>query len=142
MSGKAGETGGYPGHKGHLFNLVSAVRSRKVGDLRADVLEGHLSTALVHMANVSYRLGTLRSSEEAREAIQDRGSDALETFGRFREHLVANGVDFSKAKVVLGPWLEMDARTEQFVGDADTARRANELSRGTYRKPFVVPEQV
>ena len=141
-SGKAGSTGEYRGHKGHLFNFLSAVRSRKVGDLRADVLEGHLSTALVHMANISHRLGTLRSAEATREAMQDRGSDALAAFARFREHLEANGVDFAKTKMVLGPWLEMDPAKEQFVGDPDIARRANELLRRTYRAPFVVPENV
>ena len=141
-SGTAGDTGGYPRHQGHLFNFLSAVRSRKVSDLRADVLEGHLSTALVHMANVSYRLGTLHSVEEAREAIQDRGSEAAETFAGFQEHLTVNGVDFSKTQVVLGPWLEMDSDREQFVGDSDLVARANQLLKGSYREPFVIPESV
>lgn len=135
-------TGEYGGHKGHLFNFISAVRSRNVDDLRADVLEGHLSTALVHMANVSYRLGSEHSADEVRQAIQDRGSEAADSFGRFREHLAANGVDFSKTEVVLGPWLEMDADSEQFVGDSEVVRRANELARGHYRKPFVIPDDV
>jgi predicted dehydrogenase len=135
-------TGEYRDHQGHLFNFISAVRSRNVDDLRADVLEGHLSTALVHMANISYRLGTRHSSDEVREAIKDRGSEAVEFFGRFREHLAANGVDFSKTSVVLGPWLEMDAQSEQFVGSSEITRRANELAKGHYREPFVIPEEV
>jgi predicted dehydrogenase len=142
-SGEYRGTGEYRGHQGHLFNFISAVRSRNAGDLRADVLEGHLSTALVHMANISYRLGEERLAEEAREAVQDRGTEAAEAFDRFREHLVANGVDFSKVKVILGPWLEFDAARERFTGgDSETARRANELARGHYRKPFVIPENV
>jgi predicted dehydrogenase len=141
-TGKSGDTGGYGGHQGHLFNFISAVRSRKVDDLRADVLEGHLSTALVHMANISYRLGATHSADEVRDAIKDRGSDAVETFERFQEHLAVNGVDFSKTEVVLGPWLQMDAKTEQFVGDSEQVRRANQLARGHYRKPFVIPETV
>jgi hypothetical protein len=142
LTGTAGDTGGYSRHKGHLFNFVSAVRSRKVSDLRADVLEGHLSTALVHMANVSYRLGTPHSVEEAREAMQDRGSEAVETFAGFQEHLEVNGVDFSKTKVMVGPWLEMDSKSEQFVGDSDLVARANQLLKRRYRPPFVVPESV
>jgi predicted dehydrogenase len=142
VPGQPGNTGGYAAHQGHLFNFLSAVRSRKLSDLRADVLEGHLSTALVHMANISYRLGTGHSVEEARDAVQDRGRDALETFERFQAHLEANGVDFSKAKVVVGPWLEMDAGSEQFVGHTDTVHRANDLLRREYRKPFSVPETV
>ncbi len=141
-SGPTGDTGGHGGHKGHLFNFISAVRSRKVSDLRADVLEGHLSTAMVHMANISYRLGTPHSADETREAIKHRGSEAVETFAGFQEHLAANGVDFSKAKVVLGPWLEMDSEKEQFVGNSDVVDRANGLLRRDYRKPFVIPDVV
>jgi len=141
-SGKAGATGGFSAHKGHLFNFLSVVRSRNLSDLRADVLEGHLSTALVHMANISYRLGTLHSADETREALKDRGPEAVETFAGFQEHLVANGVDFSQTKVVLGPWLEMDSKSERFVGDSDLVARANQLLRREYRQPFVVPENV
>ena len=141
-TGRSGKTGGFPLHKGHLFNFISAVRSREVGDLRADVLEGHLSTALVHMANISYRLGTPHSPREAREAMENRGTEAAEALGRFQEHLAANGVDFSKTKLLVGPWLEMDSDREQFVGGSEIAARANRLLRRPYRKPFVVPEKV
>lgn len=141
-SGEPGDTGGFTAHKGHLYNFISAVRSRRVSDLRADILEGHLSTALVHMANASYRVGTTHSADEVREAIRDRGSEAIETFGRFQEHLAAGGVDFSKSQFTLGPWLEMDAQREEFVGAADVVGRANQLLRRSYREPFVVPEQV
>ncbi len=145
LPGPSGEyrgTGGYSAHQGHLFNFLSAVRSRNVSDLRADVLEGHLSTALVHMANISYRLGAEHSAEEAREAIQDRGRDAMDAFGRLQEHLAANGVDLSKSRFVVGPWLEMDPSSERFSGDSETVRHANEFARGHYRNPFVVSENV
>jgi hypothetical protein len=141
-SGPPGDTGGHPAHQGHLYNFLQAVRSRQVSDLRADVLEGHLSTALVHIANISYRLGTPHSPESVREALQDRGSEAVEAFERFREHLVANGVDFSQAEIVLGPWLEMDSEREQFIGNSEVVAQANQLLRREYREPFVVPEKV
>jgi hypothetical protein len=142
-SGTPGATGGFKAHKGHLFNFISAVRSRNVSDLRADILEGHLSTAMVHMGNASYRVGSLHSADEVNEAIKDRGSEAVETFGRFQEHLAANGVDFSdNSNFVLGPWLEMDPDREEFVGSSGLVEEANRLLRGSYRKPFVVPEQV
>jgi predicted dehydrogenase len=38
-------------------NFITAVRSRKVSDLNADIEEGHLSSVLMHLANISYRLG-------------------------------------------------------------------------------------
>jgi predicted dehydrogenase len=40
----------------HREHFVKAVRSRKPADVRGDILEGHLSSALCHLANVSYRL--------------------------------------------------------------------------------------
>ena len=142
LHGKAGSTGTFRGHQGHMFNFISAVRSRKVADLRAPLIEGHLSTALVHMGNISYRVGGERVAGEAQEAVQDRGSEAAEVFAGFKEHLEVNGVDFAKAKVVVGPWLEMDAAKEQFVGDSDVVRKANGFLRREYRKPFVIPEEV
>ena len=141
-SNPPGDTGGFTAHKGHLFNFVKVVRSRNLNELRADVLEGHLSTALVHMANISYRLGTPHSAAEVREAIQDRGSEVVDVFAGFQEHLAANGVDLSKTPFVLGPWLEMDSKTEQFVGSSEVVARANQLLKREYRKPFVVPENV
>ncbi len=41
----------------HIANFLKAVRSRNRKDLTCDIEEGHLSAALVHMANISYRTG-------------------------------------------------------------------------------------
>ena len=41
----------------HWQNFVDAVRSRKQSDLNAPIEEGAISTTLVHLANISYRLG-------------------------------------------------------------------------------------
>jgi predicted dehydrogenase len=41
----------------HIGNFLTACRSRKRDDLHADIEEGHLSAALCHMANISYRTG-------------------------------------------------------------------------------------
>jgi len=41
----------------HFQNFVDCVRSRKVEDLYCDVLQGHLSTTLCHLANISFRTG-------------------------------------------------------------------------------------
>jgi hypothetical protein len=40
----------------HRENFVKAVRSRKPEEIRGDVLEGHLSSTLCHLANASYRV--------------------------------------------------------------------------------------
>ena len=47
----------FSGSSSHFANFIDAVRSRKPGDLHADILEGHLSSALCHTGNISYRLG-------------------------------------------------------------------------------------
>jgi predicted dehydrogenase len=41
----------------HFENFIEGVRSRKAGDLNAEIEEGAMSCVLMHLANVSYRLG-------------------------------------------------------------------------------------
>ena len=41
----------------HYANFIGAVRSHKRSDLNAEIEEGAASTVLVHLANISYRLG-------------------------------------------------------------------------------------
>ena len=41
----------------HFANFIDVVRSRNQADLHAPIEEGAISTALVHLANISYRLG-------------------------------------------------------------------------------------
>ena len=41
----------------HFANFIDCVKSRKREELRAPVEEGHVSCALIHLANASYRLG-------------------------------------------------------------------------------------
>lgn len=130
---------GSGGGKEHHANFIQAVRSRKAGDLSANILEGHLSSALCHMGNVSYRMGTGLRREAALETIKGR-KDLGDSFARFDEHLRRNGVDLEKSGGTLGPWLQLDPETESFVGPG--SERANVLATREYRKPFVVPEQV
>jgi len=41
----------------HFENFISCVRSRSIKDLYCDILEGHMSTTLAHLANISFRTG-------------------------------------------------------------------------------------
>ncbi len=50
-------------------NFLSAVRSRKREDLAGDILEGHLSTSLCHLANISYRTGRSLKFDPAAETF-------------------------------------------------------------------------
>lgn len=124
---------------GPQANFTKAVRSRKISDIRTDILEGHLSTTLCHMGNISHRLGKESPNEQIREIIQG-DKDSLDAFERFQGHLSANGVDLKKTPAVLGPWLNMDSSQEKFFGRF--SNRANKLLTRDYREPFVVPQQV
>jgi len=127
----------FEGSASHFQNFIDAVRSRKATYLNADILEGHLSSALCHSANISYRLGTPHSPEQLREAM--KGNNAMaESFGRMQEHLAANGVELTKTPLLLGAFLEMDPKTERFIGNP----KANELLAREYRQPFAVPDKV
>ncbi len=123
----------------HQANFIEAMRSRKPADLNAEVVDGHYSASLCHMANVSYRLGIESNSDDMIEAAagNPRWSDACERFG---DHLLANGIDLEKTPAILGPWVTMDPDSETFIGPF--AEQANSLSRRHYREPFVVPDIV
>ena len=125
----------FEGSEDHFKNFINACRSRRADDLHADILEGHLSSALCHTGNISHRLG----QKEAPDAIMEKikgDSFASDTFERMKEHLGKNDVDVTKEKLTLGPVLKMDPKTERFLENAD----ANDMLKDPYREPFVVPE--
>jgi predicted dehydrogenase len=129
----------FDGSSNHFSNFLKAVRSRKPSDLNAEVLEGHISSALCHLGNISYRLG---SPIEGNEAAERLGSDteAWDTFDRFQEHLWYNDVAIKDAALVrFGKKLAINPKTETFVGDS--ASEANAFLSRDYRKPFVVPSE-
>ena len=127
----------FDGPEHHFANFIAAVRSRKSSDLHADILEGHLSSALCHTGNISYRLGKQGSPEELKEKLKGN-ADALDCLGRMQEHLKLNDVDLSKTPATMGEFLKMDPHSETFIGN----RAANRMLSRNYRKPFVVPEKV
>jgi len=121
----------------HMTNFIKAVHSRKVEDLYADIHEGHISSALCHTGNISYRLGAKKSPSEIKEALKDHRGMA-ESWDRMAEHLARNDVDINSEKVALGVPLKMDGKTEKFLGNA----KANEMLTRHYRAPYIVPEKV
>ncbi len=125
------------GTSDHFANFIKAVHSRKHTDLNADILEGHLSSALCHTGNVSYRLGKKQKQGEIREAIK-ANKQLTESTERMLEHLAANGVDLDVTRLGLGVALTMDPKSERFLGND----AANEMLTRPYRKPYVVPEKV
>ena len=127
----------FKGGGNHYENFIKAVHSRKHTDLTGDILEGHLSSALCHTGNISYRLGQKKSPGEIKEALQS--NKALgESYGRMTEHLRANEVDLDTSRLALGVGLTMDPKSERFIGND----QANEMLTRPYRKGYVVPEMI
>ncbi len=127
----------FSGGGDHPRNFIEAVRSRRADKLFCPVSEGHQSAALCHVANVSYRLGTMLPFNKKTGAFGD-DTDAIETIGRFEEHLTANGVNLDNWSYRLGPRLKIDTKNETFVDN----HNANQLLTRDYRDPFVVPERL
>jgi predicted dehydrogenase len=127
----------WEGADNHYANFIAAVRSRKQSDLNADILEGHLSSAICHTANISYQLGSVKSPDAIRDAVKHNAALA-DALGRMEQHLAANGVELAKTPATLGAVLEMDPKTERFTNNA----AANALLTRQYRKGYVVPEKV
>ena len=124
--------------KSHFANFIAAVRSRQTDDLNADILEGHYSSALCHLANLSYRLGASAPFNAKTKAFGD-DSAAYETLARMEEHLSQdNGLPLDGLSYRLGRKLTVDADAEAFVNDPE----ANALLTRPYRKPFVVPDKI
>lgn len=124
--------------RGNFGNFIEAVRSRKQEDLNADILEGHYSSALCHLGNISYRLGEKVPFNPQTKAFGDN-DEAYETLARLEEHLAGrNGLNLSQTDYTLGRKLVVDAKNESFVGDDE----ANRLLTRQYRAPFVVPDKV
>jgi predicted dehydrogenase len=68
------------GDEPHFVNFIDCVRSRKWQDLNADILEGHLSAAVCHLAEISYRTGRRLTFNPYREKfVADEEADAYLT---------------------------------------------------------------
>lgn len=121
-------------YQAHFANFVKAIRSRDYHDLHLDIEDGHLSSALAHLGNVSYRTGTaVPAGTRPSEWVNDRG--VAETLDSFEGYLKENEVDFNQTKYYLGRALTIDPRTE-----LSTDAEANRLFTREYRKGYELPE--
>jgi predicted dehydrogenase len=132
----------FPGDGGglHQENFINAVRSRKREELHADIEQGHISSALCHMANISHRIGRESDPEEIKAAA-GAGHEAQETVASVFDHLLKNELDLKTHPLTLGPWLSWDAKEEKFAG-ASSKKANSYLRRKKYRKPFVISDKV
>lgn len=123
----------------HRANFVRALQSRTVSEARAE--ECHLSSALCHVANMSYCLGREVANSRLTEAI--RGSALTqETHGRVLDHLKANAVDVDHVPSVMGPLLKVDPQGLRVSGEdreIDAAASRSPLFKRQGRDGFRIP---
>jgi hypothetical protein len=117
----------------HFANFVKAVRSRNHRDLHLDIEDGHLSSALAHLGNVSWTLGEA-VPPDTRPSLARDDKHVADTLESFAAHLRENDVDFAATKLRLGRELTIDPRTERSTDD-----EANRLFTRDYRKGYELP---
>ncbi|MEC7564421.1 MAG: Gfo/Idh/MocA family oxidoreductase [Planctomycetota bacterium] len=127
----------FQGGGDHFNNFISAVRARDPKVLNADIEQGHLSSALCHLGNISMRCGGPLNIEKTEKSLKKHRSqdNVQDTFDRTLAHAKANNADFDSTPFQFGELLEINPEDESIVGN-ETA--SYQLSR-EYRKPFEVP---
>jgi hypothetical protein len=130
-----------------MQNFIDVVRSRKTEELYGPIEEGHVSSALCHLGNISHLIGKATAAGALRERVKGDGLLA-EATGRMMEHLGANHVDLDRTPLTLGATLTLeslsmpdrlkkDLNGERFTGEF--SEEANRLLTREYRAPYVVP---
>ena len=128
----------FHGAGNHFDNFLDAVRSRKTEDLHADILEGHFSSGLSHLGNISYRQSTDEVAIADLKQLAEKSNAALfahDLISRIESHVTDNHLDAKATKFRVGPALPFDPKAEKFVNNS----AADALLTRAYRAPFVVP---
>jgi len=90
---KAGVYLAAPGGTEHYANFIDAIRSGNNDDLHADILEGHLSSSLPILANISYRLGReLKFMGEYEKFANDPEADLMLTRNYRKPYVIGNEI--------------------------------------------------
>ncbi len=123
----------------HRKNWIKSVQTRKV--THGLIEEGHYSSALCHLANISYLTGTEKANAQLADAV---ASDLVtkEAYWRTLDHLKANEVDLDATKPVVGALLRVDPKREMLMHSdkvvADAAN-ASQLRKREGRAGFKIP---
>ena len=117
----------------HYDNFIEAVKSRRREDLHLDIEEGHLSSALAHLGNVSWALGT-PVEPGTRAALAADEPRVRATWESFEQHLGEQEIDYAATKLRLGRELVIDPTTERTADE-----QANALFTREYRTGFELP---
>ncbi len=127
------------GDQNHYNNFLEAVRARDHKKLNADIEQGHLSSALCHLGNISLRLGKKVTGADVPAAIKEfKGNeDMVATYERTAAHLKENSLDPDKLAFSLGPQLKLDGKAETFIDSSE----ANAMLTREYRAPYLLPSE-
>ncbi len=128
---------GTSGSGAHQQNFIDAVRRRDPSILNSGVEVGHFSTGWCNLANIAFRSG-VAFTEAAAEKAQDSSGIWGGLVDEMELLLAAHKIDIESAQIKLSPLLELDVKSERFVGS--NAEFANRFLKREYRAPFVVPE--
>jgi hypothetical protein len=121
----------------HFAQFVRAIKSRKLDYAAGEAAAGHVSATMCHMANISYRTGTVAPFNRETGAFGDDKA-ALATVQRLEQHLQHNKVKLEETNYMVGSALTFDPKTERFTNN----EAANKYLTREYRSPFVVPDHV
>lgn len=120
---------------GSYGSFITAVRDRQPERCNCDAEVGHYSSALCHLANISYRLGERVPFNSTQRVLGDN-TQVVESFEKIRENCQTAGMKLEEHQYMLGRTLQFDPETEQFANDP----QANSLLSRPYRRPFEVPK--
>lgn len=122
---------------GPFGNFIAAIRADRPDLCNASVEDGHYSSALCHLANVSYRMGESAPLDSATRR-EDEAPQIVESLKAIRSNLAAVGVDLGRTECVVGKTLTIDPQTELCVDDSE----ADRLFRRQGRAPYAIPTNV
>ncbi|MDO4576043.1 MAG: Gfo/Idh/MocA family oxidoreductase [Planctomycetia bacterium] len=129
-----------PNPGGWFGNFLNCVRDNTPEKLNAPMTVAHYSTALVHLANISERLGRPAKWDECVAAMGDNAilQERMEVVRKNMQEFLPT-LDVKKDMAFqLGETLTLDNATETFPGND----RANALLSKAGRAPFLMPETV
>ncbi|MFV1994181.1 MAG: Gfo/Idh/MocA family protein [Verrucomicrobiales bacterium] len=125
----------FPGNGGmdHQENFLAVVRSRRHQDLRSNIVAAERSSAVAHLANISYLSGSAGEGKAVNDHIGDNAM--LQTIRQEQaRQLKAWGID--TPSYTLGKKLAIDPATATVKTPGADPR----LIKRDYREPFVVPQ--
>ena len=121
------------GNRQHFENFVVGVKSRDPADLNLDIEDGHLSSALAHLGNVSWMLGETVAAG-SRPSLAADNPRVRQTLESFEAHLAEQQIDYAETPLTLGRELTIDPVTER-----SSDSEANTLFSRAYRKGYELP---